>query len=129
MVLELGSASVQRTATALTCVRAPRSVVRLALVSVGAQVVARLPSTAASAYIPASSDVAVAGLQRATLLVGARSGRRVGTTADELTVLVPAGVSSGNGLPERSVTVVLVAPIWTSNVRPRQCSPRSVTPP
>ena len=38
---------------------------------------------------PASSELAVAGRQRARLSVGARSGRRVGIVADPLTVCVP----------------------------------------
>jgi hypothetical protein len=48
--------------------------------------------------------------------------------ADALTFCVPAGDSSVNGLPLRRVTVVVFAPISMSNVRPRQCSPLSVTP-
>jgi len=52
--------------------------------------VALLPSTAASAYIPDSSELAVAGLQRATLVVGVRSGRRVGIDSDEPAQLDPA---------------------------------------
>ena len=115
--------------TPVTRVREPRSAVRLAVAAVGAQNVASLPSTAASAYMPGSSEVAVAGLQRAALLVGARSGRRVGIESEELSVLVPAGVSTGAAAPRRSVTTVVVGPMRMSNVRPRQCRPVSVTPP
>ena len=70
----------------------------------------------------------MAGRQRARLSGGARSGRRVGIVADPLTVRVPPGDSSRNLLPPRRVTVVVLAPISTSKVRPRQCSPVSVTP-
>ncbi len=87
----------------------PRSTVRSALLAVGAQKVALLPSTAASAYIPGSSELAAVGRQRARSSVGVRSGRRVGIVADELTVRVAPGDSSANALPLRSFTVVAVA--------------------
>src|SRR3954452_4830008 len=108
MLDDAGFASVQSTAIAEIFIREPRSPLRLpppALES-GAQMVTPLPSTAASAYMPASSEPAVAGRNRATLVVGARSGRRVGTDADPLTVCVPAGVSSVNAPPLWSVTRV-----------------------
>jgi hypothetical protein len=84
--------------------------------------VALLPSTAASAYIPDSSEVAVAGLQRARLVVGVRSGRRVGIDRDEAApmVRVPPGVRTGSASPERNVTVVVLAPMCTSNDLPFQ---------
>src|SRR2546421_440727 len=105
MLDEAGSVSVPWTAMPEICVRAPRSTVRFPLVAAGAgagagaQMVALLPSTAASAYIPDSSELAVAGLQRATLVVGVRSGRRVGIDSDEPTptVWVPPGVSTARG--------------------------------
>jgi hypothetical protein len=93
----------------------------------GAQIVALLPSTAASAYIPDSSELAVADLQRAMLSVGVRSGRRVGIVTDPPTLCVPSGVSRVKALPSRRVTLVLVGPMATSKVLPCQCSPFSVT--
>lgn len=91
----VGRVSVNLTVTPESRVRLPRSTVRLAVASLGAQTVASLPSTAASAYVPGSSDVAVAGRQRAASVVGSRSGRRVGMLSEELSVRVPAGVSTG----------------------------------
>src|SRR3954447_2187142 len=131
MLEDAGAVSVHETAMAEILVRAPRSTVRLPPFAFGsgAQIVALLPSTAASAYIPASSELAVADLQRARLSVGVRSGRRVAIDADPLTVWVPAGVSSMKAPPLRSVTRVVLAPMSTSNVRPCHCRPFSVTPP
>jgi hypothetical protein len=70
--------------------------------------------------MPASSEVAVAGLQRARLVVGSRSGRRVGSDSlpPALTVYVPPGASTGRLPPARELTVVVVAPISMSKVRP-----------
>src|SRR5215211_2903497 len=133
MLDDAGSASVQSTAMPEIFIREPKSTVRLpppALGS-GAQIVAPLPSTAASAYMPASSELAVAGRHRATLVVGARSGRRVAIDSDEPvpTSCMPSGASTGREPPPRDVTRVVVGPMSTSNVRPCQCRPDRVTPP
>src|SRR5450756_270122 len=114
MLDEAGRLSVHCTATPEISVGARRSTVRFPppALGAGAQMVALLPSTAASAYIPDSSELAVAGLQRATLVVGVRSGRRVGIDSEcATTVWVPPGVWTGRALPLRNVTVVVLAPI------------------
>ena len=77
--------SAQVATTLETRVTLPRSTVRFAGMAVGDQTVATLPSTAASAYCPASSELAVAGRQRARSSVGVRSGRRVGIVAEPVT--------------------------------------------
>src|SRR3954467_1828427 len=100
MLDEAGSVSVHWTKMPEIFVRAPRPTLRLPSVALGAgaragaQKVALLPSTAASAYIPDSSGGAVAGWRGATLVVGVRSGRRVGIDSDEPapTVWVPPDV-------------------------------------
>jgi hypothetical protein len=60
----VGSTSFHWGVMRVTVVARPRSTVRLAVAAVGsgAQMVAALPSTAASAYIPGSSELACAGL-------------------------------------------------------------------
>src|SRR4051794_4826141 len=132
MLDEVGAVSVHWTATPEPWVRLPRSTVRLPLPASGegAQMVAVLPSTAASAYIPASSELAVAGLQRARFVVGVRSGRRVGIVSDEpvATTWVLPDDSTGIAAPLRTVTLVVLAPICTSKILPCQCRPLRVTP-
>src|SRR6476620_8962079 len=120
MLDDEGWVSVHCTAMPETFVPPPRSTVRLPPCSFGsgAQIVALLPSTAASAYIPASSELAVAALQRARLLVGVRSGLRVGIVSDPLSVCVPAGVSTVKAAPLRSVTLVVLGPMSMSKVLP-----------
>jgi hypothetical protein len=72
--------------------------------------VALLPSTAAPAYIPDSSELAVAGLQRATFVVGVRSGRRVGIDGDEPapTVWVSPGVPASTAKTSPAPRVLVV---------------------
>ena len=47
----------------------------------------------------------------------------------EPTLCMPSGASTVNEPPPRDVTRVLVGPMSTSNVRPCQCRPESLTPP
>lgn len=108
----------------------PRSTRTLPLASSGAQNVATLPSTAASAYMPASSEDACAGRHWARLSVGIRSGRRVMRISGlpPETSWVPCGDSTANGWPAVAETVVLSGPTETSKVRPCQCRPFRTTP-
>jgi hypothetical protein len=90
----------------------------------GVHAVTVLPSTAATAGPLGSAAFAVTGRQRARSSPSGpavRVGMVSGAPTD--TVRVPAGVSTGAGAPERSVSVDVDGPIATSNSRPCQRRP------
>ena len=99
--------------TAPTCRIRPRSTVTLALAVSPIHCVVTVPSSAASAG-SAVAGSAVAGRHRARLVVGVRSGRRVGRVIVERSSPVPAGDSTRTGRPDTRRTRVCRGPTATS---------------